>query len=143
MRPARPGSLRAQFGLALSTGLGVALALNPVWWAVAALWTLQDAARRRPRYPSPVPDHLTDMFRATGGRWEATCGSCVRPSIPIPAVDAALAWAELVKLGWTLNDRPGQRRYALCKKCTAERGTIEDAVKEAHKSRKKKAARDR
>ncbi len=31
----------------------------------------------------------------TGSRWQSTCGRCLRNSVPVPAVDADHAWAEL------------------------------------------------
>jgi hypothetical protein len=35
------------------------------------------------------------LHLVTGGRFEATCGNCLRPSLRVAAVDAAHAWDEL------------------------------------------------
>jgi hypothetical protein len=54
----------------------------------------------------------------TGGRWEATCGKCLKTSIPVLAVDAAHAWVDLQALGWIhyVSDYGGSG-YCICKSC--------------------------
>lgn len=79
------------------------------------------------------------MHAVTGGRYEATCGRCLKNSIAIPATSPANAWTDLVRLGWSHCFPEGNRTgYALCPTCTKEPFSVEDAVKKAHKKRKKR-----
>jgi hypothetical protein len=79
---------------------------------------------------------VPELSPVTGGRFEATCGRCLKHSPFIAAVDAAHAWSDLLKIGWSVNDKG--RPCAICPKCTANPETIDDAAKAAQKRRKKK-----
>ncbi len=82
---------------------------------------------------------VPDLFQLTDGRFEATCGKCLKLSPSITARDKATAWGELLKLGWSTYQRgPGTREYAVRPSCTANPVSIENAVKSAHKARKRK-----
>lgn len=45
-----------------------------------------------------------DLRPLTEGRWQARCQFCKVESIPVAAVDAAHAWTDLEKLGWSVPD---------------------------------------
>ena len=79
---------------------------------------------------------LDRLRTLSDGRYEAVCGGCLASSAPIRAVDAFLAWAELLALGWRTSEPVG--RYPLCPVCAVADRSIEAAVKRAHKSRKRK-----
>lgn len=82
---------------------------------------------------------VPDLYVLTNGTIEATCGKCLKISPSMKAADKEAAWGQLLKLGWsTYQARPGTREYAVCPSCTANPGSIDDAVKSAHKARKRK-----
>jgi hypothetical protein len=85
-----------------------------------------------------VVSHAPDLHRLTGGRFEATCGKCLRSDF-VPAVDADDAWAEMLRLGWSLyiSEVMAGRTYALCPSCTAHPRSIEDLVKAAKGRRRR------
>jgi hypothetical protein len=73
------------------------------------------------------------------GRWQAKCQFCKVESIPVAGVDAAHAWADLEKLGWTVYvPVPGAMVSALCKACSEKNARIMEAVAKAKKGRKRK-----
>ena len=75
----------------------------------------------------------------TGGRLEATCGKCMRPSVAVAGPDAEAAWAELQRAGWTLyTAKTGTRAYALCATCAADPPNVDRSAAAARKSRKRK-----
>ncbi len=85
----------------------------------------------------PAPD-LHDL---SGGVFMATCGRCLRGSMPVPAPHVEHAWGELAKLGWNVyrsSERANAREYPICPKCIADPETIEDAVRAAKSRRKRK-----
>ena len=84
--------------------------------------------------------HVPDLHLLTDGRFEAQCGKCLRLSVSVPADDAADAWGDLLRLGWSLytSEVMAARTYAICPSCTANPRSIDDAVKSAKKSRKQK-----
>ena len=67
---------------------------------------------------------------------EATCGKCLAHSPAVGGRDDA-AWAELLKVGWSLyRPKHGMRTYALCPKCTADPPDIDKAKAAARRARK-------
>jgi hypothetical protein len=52
-----------------------------------------------------------------GSHYEASCGKCLRSSMPVPGIDAAHAWGELRQIGWTLSTSEGEG-YPLCSSCS-------------------------
>lgn len=80
-----------------------------------------------------------DLFKLTGGRFEATCGTCRRSSLAVAAADAEHAWAALQRIGWSFyKATPESTGYARCPTCTTSPPTIEDNVRVAKKVRKRK-----
>ena len=80
-----------------------------------------------------------ELSPLTEGRWRARCQFCKAESIPVSAVDAAHAWADLERLGWVVYEAvPGAPLKPLCKACGAKNERIMGAVKNARKSRKRK-----
>ena len=53
---------------------------------------------------------VPDLFQLTDGRFEATCGKCLKLSPSITARDKATAWGELLKLG--VEHLSARSRYA-------------------------------
>jgi hypothetical protein len=85
-----------------------------------------------------MPEH-PELAALTEGRWQARCQFCKTGSIPVAAVDAANAWADLEKLGWvTYLPVPGALAMALCKTCGEKNARIMAGVAAAKKSRKKR-----
>jgi hypothetical protein len=61
-----------------------------------------------------------DLYVLRGG-FAAMCGRCFRNSPSIQEAEKATAWAELMKLGWTVYRStvvPTARPYAVCPTCT-------------------------
>jgi hypothetical protein len=82
---------------------------------------------------------VPELVPLTEGRWQARCQFCKVESIPVAAVDAAHAWADLEKLGWSVYvPVPGAVATALCKACGEKNERIMGAVKAARKSRKRR-----
>ena len=80
-----------------------------------------------------------ELLALSEGRWQARCQFCKTESIPVPAVDAAHAWADLATLGWTTYQPvPGAVITSLCKACAPKNERIMPAVKAAKKHRKRK-----
>jgi hypothetical protein len=77
-----------------------------------------------------------DLRPTSDGRFYAVCGKCLASSDFVPAVDADAAWVAFVSAGWSTN--AGGWPYPVCPKCTANPRTLEERVKSAHKSRKRK-----
>lgn len=70
------------------------------------------------------------------GRYQSTCGKCLRNSVLVRADDPGRAWTELLKVGWAFYTPPTVtvRGYARCPTCTASPETIDDAVAAAKRS---------
>jgi hypothetical protein len=69
----------------------------------------------------PTPPTALHIIALTAGRCEATCGRCLKHSIPIPAVSKENAWVDLQRLGWTwFVSEYGGAGYCICAKCTKE-----------------------
>jgi hypothetical protein len=88
-----------------------------------------------PCYGSRVP--LPDLHPVRGGR-EAMCGKCLARS-PASSGNDTEAWAEILKLGWSLyRPKHGMRTYALCPACTKDPPDIDKEAAAAHLRRKRK-----
>jgi hypothetical protein len=84
--------------------------------------------------PQPVTDRVPGSIHPlTGGRFEAQCGKCLKPSVPVATVDAAQAWDELQRVGWTLHNA-----YALCPACTKDPPNVDKDAAEARRRRKRR-----
>jgi hypothetical protein len=85
-----------------------------------------------------VVTRLPDLHSVAGRRFAATCGKCLLSDF-VPAGDAADAWGQLLRLGWSLytSEVMAGRTYAICPSCTTNPVRIEDAVKSALKARKR------
>jgi hypothetical protein len=81
----------------------------------------------------PPSTALPDLHRVTGGRFEAACGKCLRPSLRVAAVDKARAWEELQRIGWT-----PYRSYVLCPACTLDPPNVDKDAAAARKRRKRR-----
>jgi hypothetical protein len=82
---------------------------------------------------------IPDLHPLTEGRWQARCQFCQVESIPVAAVDAAHAWVDLEKLGWTTYQPvPAAAVVALCKACGEKNARIMAAVTRPKKGRKRK-----
>jgi hypothetical protein len=69
---------------------------------------------------------------------EATCGKCLAHSPAISGNDTA-AWAELLKVGWSLyRPKHGMRTYALCPACAKDPPNVDRDAAAARKARKRK-----
>jgi hypothetical protein len=67
--------------------------------------------------PEPTPE----LRALVGGRFAAVCGSCMRPSAPIPATSAAHAWQDLKHLGWHAAFSAEEGRiFASCPGCVGK-----------------------
>jgi hypothetical protein len=86
--------------------------------------------------------NIPDLATVTGGAYEATCGTCLKRSVPVAAVEAERAWDELLKLGWTLYIPVTNPRGTLGARHAgptwANPVTIEDAVRAARRKRKRR-----
>ena len=83
--------------------------------------------------PVPASTVVADLHPVTGGRFEATCGKCLRPSLRVAAVDAAHAWEELQRIGWT-----PYKSYVLCPACTKDPPNVDRDAAAARKKRKRR-----
>jgi hypothetical protein len=76
---------------------------------------------------------LPTLYTIAGGRFEATCGGCLRYSAPVVAADEGAAWEELQRSGWTQ-----RHAYALCPACTADPPDPDKDAAKAKKGRRRK-----
>jgi hypothetical protein len=107
-------------------------------WRVVRVVLPGDELRLPTLESAAEPTMTPDLYKLTGGRFEATCGTCMRSSLPISAVDAEHAWTGLQKIGWTFfRATPTSVGYARCPSCTANPPSIDDNVRAAHKGRKR------
>jgi hypothetical protein len=89
------------------------------------------------RYDSLMPSH-PQLVPLTEGRFIARCQFCKAESIAGQAVDAAHAWGDLERLGWTVYvPVPGALPTALCKPCTEKNERIMTQVARAKKHRRR------
>jgi hypothetical protein len=86
-----------------------------------------------------VPEPLPEIRALTESRWEATCGKCLRHSVPVPATSPENAWATLKALGWSYYvSKYGGRGYALCKTCTQSPPDSDADAREVRRKRKRR-----
>jgi hypothetical protein len=63
--------------------------------------------------------NLPHLNALAGSCYEASCGKCLRSSMPVPGIDAAHAWGELQQIGWTLStSTPEAEPHPLCSSCS-------------------------
>jgi hypothetical protein len=80
-----------------------------------------------------------DLHPITGGRFEATCGKCLRRSAALSSGDPEIALAELLALGWSMYQaKTGRRAYPLCVACTKDPPDVDKEAAAALTRRKRK-----
>lgn len=80
---------------------------------------------------------LPALNHVRGGR-EATCGKCLAHS-PAMSGNETAAWAELLRLGWSLyRPKHSMRTYTLCRACTTDPPDADKQAAAALRSRKRR-----
>ena len=87
--------------------------------------------------PKTAPSTGINVHGLSDGRWQVTCGKCLRTSEPVTADDPEVAWSALQSLGWAhYRATPTSTGYPICPPCVGTGETIEDAVRAARKKRR-------